>query len=161
MNLNGSTALVMVFGTAMAIAGGIQLGQVSSTSAPFSYASASPAKRQAFLEKHAAGIERSLKRSLISSSGVGPSFRLKETEIDADRQRITFNIRMSGGRLLENRIGAAKRKAYRDHCPAFMKSQLGQNNIKVVQRFVNGRGETLVSIILSSANCSGYAVARR
>ena len=161
MSLNGSTGLAMVFGTALAIAGGVQLGQMSSASAPFHYSSASLEKRQAFLDKQASAIGKQIRRSLVSPSGIGPKFRLTDTNVDAARQRITFSIRVSGGRFLENRVGAVKRKAYRSYCPQYMQSQLGRNNITVVQRFVDRRDEALLSVALSQANCSGYTVARR
>lgn len=162
MSSNGFTGLAMVFGTGMAIMGGIQLGGMSSSAPPFKYASASLQERQAFLESHAQPLRKKIRRSLFNPSGVGPKLSLRRTEVDAARRRITFNIRVSGGRLVSgSKVRAVKNKAYRKYCPSYMRSQLGKNQVTIMQRFFGRGNRTLMRIPLSSSVCSRYVVASR
>jgi hypothetical protein len=161
MSLNGSTGMVMIFGTIMAIAGGVQLGQLSAASPPFHYSNATPEERTAFLEREATPLRKQIKRALINPSGVGPSFYLKETKINAEHGRITFNIRVQGRMAEGAPIRAAKRKAYKQMCPGYLNSHLGRNEITVRQDFIGRNDETLLRISLSPSICGRYVVAQR
>lgn len=157
--MNGvSLTGIGIAGIAVAIIGGIQLGSIGAK--PFHYDTASSEARSEFLASEAEGFSKSIQRSLVSASGVGASFKVRESKVEPTSRRITVNIDVSG---YYNNKGFSKYRSklskavLKVHCKKFAKSRLGANNVTLTLRF-NGTkdGRQLANVNLSNGACSKH-----
>lgn len=149
-----SAGAVMVFGTVMAIAGGMSLGSVGDP--PFHYGSASPSERAEFLEKAAKPMRRALSRALISPSGVGPKLSLGETRVDPHGGKITFFIKVGGVSSLGGALAIVDQQMREKACPGYAKSELARHGIRLVHTFVTPHHAEMGRVTLSPDRCARY-----
>ena len=138
----------------MAGIGGVSLSQMGEP--PFEYATASIEARDAYLKEIGATMEKKLMRAMVSPSGVGPTYRLLSTETHPTRNEIAFIIEVGGSVRKNPNFSGVKQQIFKDRCPDFARSELGSNDIRIVQRFVDGRKKPLGSIALSMSACAAY-----
>lgn len=146
---------MLAVGMGMAVVGGAQLGSLGEP--PFAYESATTEKRIAWLEGHAAKMERRVKGMLVNPSGVGASFKLENTRTDSSRRQITFEISVSGSGRINHAAFRTFEKALREaDCPRYMRTVLADNNVGLAYKFKRKSGGTLHTINLSPGSCSRY-----
>lgn len=148
-------AFALIVGTMMAVSGGFDLGQALNE--PFDYQAATNAERTEFLQATAVPISKSLKLALISPSGIGPKFRLRETEVHPARREILFVIKVDGELQRGQGFRDAKTAMFKRLCPIYLPSPIGRNNVKLTQRYVGRDNRTFVNVTVSNSVCRRYA----
>ncbi len=137
-----------------AIGGGFNLGQLTQKS--FDFASATEESRQAFLKGEADTIGRSLRRSLISPSGVGPTLHLDNVEVDASVPEILYVINVVGAARVSDQFDAIEHQMLSMSCPKYLNTALGKNSVRIVLSFMQKSGE-LERIVISEKSCRKFA----
>lgn len=149
------SGMLMVGGFVVTSVGAYQLSGAMK-SPPFEYKTASQEERVAYLESESKQIARGMKQSLISSSGVGPSMRLANTEIDPASRTITFEIKVSGKIAGGQQFRNVKYAMLERICGKFSTSGLSRNDVSLVQRFVDKKKRTQGKITVSNSTCRSY-----
>lgn len=153
MSMRLFAGAVMLMATVGAVNGGFKLGQLSTRS--FDYASATEQSRQAFLKDEADTIGRSLRRGLISPSGVGPTLHLANVELDTRVPEILYVINVSGPARVSDRFDAIERQMLSTSCPKYSETALGKNRVRVVLAFMQKNRE-LERIVISQKSCRNF-----
>lgn len=146
---------VAAVGIGMAIVGGMNLSAAIEEK-PFHFQTASAEAQKEFLQTEATKLAKVMKAGLISKSGVGPTLSLGQTKFNVKAKKIDYTIRVNGAsgvnRAAFDKLGREmKAKA----CPSYVKSQLGKNDIRIVQTFV-GKGKKFGAVTFSNVGCKSY-----
>lgn len=145
---------IVVVGGVMAIGGGMDLGSLSSP--PFNYETSSAEERTEFLKSEARPFGKALKIGLVNPSGVGTTMRVARTDYDARAREITYIIKVRGGMQTGDRFDQARDTFLKRMCPKYAPSPLGKANVRLVQKFVDKKDQTLTSITVSASRCRQY-----
>ena len=156
--MNGMMGIVMIGGVGVAALGGFQLSKVGP--APFSYDNASAEARRAFLTEEATDMARVVRRSLVSPSGVGPSFDLTGTTVDEYRRRIQFEITVRGsGTPDPTAFHALSKKMKQAECPRYVGTRLSESDVEISYSFVDKNNRRIQKVSISNGYCRGYLTA--
>ena len=145
---------IMVGGIVFATLGGYQLGTIGAP--PFVYENASEAEQLEFLKSVSKPLEKQIRRALINPSGVGTTMSIADTELNAYSRKIHFTIRVQGGMKTDAAFDRARDVSLKKVCPNYLSGELGKNNIKIVQTFVDGKKRELEELTISNYACRKY-----
>ncbi len=145
---------IAVLGGVMAVSGGLDLGRLSSP--PFNYETATKQERTTFLQGEAEPFGKALKIGLVNPSGVGTTMRLAETKVHTGKREITYVIRVQGKMETGTKFNQARDRFLKNICPKYLPSPLGKAKVRMVQKFVDKKGQTLRSIAISVSKCKQY-----
>jgi hypothetical protein len=139
---------------AMAVIG-YDIGSMSGLKAqPFEYVSANREQQEQYLTRLSGPMEKDIKRSLISPSGVGPKIYFKGTRVNPDARSIRFEIMIAGGKVRANAMRSFTRKATVDLCKRYTGTELSENGVMIVQQFVDSNKKSIGRVTVSNKNCS-------
>ena len=145
---------IAVIGAVMAFSGGMDLGKLSSP--PFNYEAATKQERAAFLHGQAEPIGKALKIGLVNPSGVGTTMKLAETKVHTGRREITYIIKVRGRMETGDKFSRARDQFLKKFCPKYLPSPLGNAKVRMVQKFVDKKNQTLRTITISVPKCKQY-----
>ena len=97
-----------------------------------------------------------MKSALVNPSGVGPSFRLSESKVNARSGKIEFLVKVSGGSRVNSSVFSRLKTARKENaCSHYVKSNLGKNDVRMVATF-KSRKRSFGSVTYSNPGCARY-----